>query len=231
MRRHHKGFAASPIESLEDRLAPSHLPIHPAAAVGRHHIAAVDGHIRARGAHHHVHRPRHDHAGPVAPVIAPGPIGPASGSTAGGSGSTATGPGSTATGPGPASGGAGSTAATVALTGTVHGGTTLAGSGTISPLGSVTSSGMLKTSGAEPVVYTGDITLVGATGSITASLSGRLFGPNRLGETIDLTYTITGGTGAFQGATGSGQAFFTPTSFDVSGGFSLTFGNPPAMPA
>jgi hypothetical protein len=90
---------------------------------------------------------------------------------------------------------------------------------------------MLKASGAEPVVYTGDITLVGATGTITASLSGRLFGPNRLGETIDLTYTITGGTGAFQGAAGSGEAFFTPTGFNVSGGFSLSFGSPPTMSA
>jgi hypothetical protein len=89
----------------------------------------------------------------------------------------------------------------------------------------------LTASGAEPVTYTGEITLVGATGSITANLSGLLFGPDHLGETIHLTYTITAGTGAFQGASGSGRAFFTAMGFSPSDGFVLTFGDATTTPA
>jgi hypothetical protein len=82
----------------------------------------------------------------------------------------------------------------------------------------------LTTSGAEPVTYTGTVTLVSTTGSVTVSLSGLLFGPDHLGETIDLTYKITDATGAFKGDTGSGHAFFKATGFGTSGGFALTFG-------
>jgi hypothetical protein len=98
-------------------------------------------------------------------------------------------------------------------------------------LGAVTSKGSLTVSGAEPVRYTGNITLVSETGNITVSLSGLLFGPSHLGETIDLTYKITDATGAFKGDTGSGHAFFKATSFNPSDGFVLTFGNATTAPA
>ncbi len=121
-------------------------------------------------------------------------------------------------------------AAAIALNGTVEGTTPLDGSGTVSPLGAVTSSGTLRARGGEPVVYTGTITLVGDAGSITASLSGRLFGPQYPGEKVSLTYTITGGTGKFRGATGSGRAVYSPVISSPAGDFALTFGTaaPPA---
>jgi hypothetical protein len=82
------------------------------------------------------------------------------------------------------------------------------------------------------MIYKGVVTLVGASGSVTLGLSGEVFGPLRLGGKIDLTYTITGGTGAFQGATGSGKADLTlelPPSSGPSASppgltFVLTFG-------
>ena len=108
----------------------------------------------------------------------------------------------------------------VTLKGTVTG---LDGSGTVSPLGRVVSVGTLTGHGAEPVVYTGTVTLTGPTGSITANLSGRLFGPTQPFEPINLMYTIVHGTGAFGGATGRGRAVFYPIG-------SLTFGNTPPPP-
>jgi hypothetical protein len=82
------------------------------------------------------------------------------------------------------------------------------------------------------VNYSGTVTLVAASGSITASLSARVFGPTVLGAPIDLTYTITGGTGAFAGATGSGKAVFSPSIASHPGEVALTFGNttPPVSP-
>jgi hypothetical protein len=120
----------------------------------------------------------------------------------------------------------------IMLNGTVEGMTSQSASGTVDPLGMVTSSWTLTPSGAEPVNYSGTVTLVASSGSITASLSGRLFGPNRLGAPIVLTYTITGGTGAFAGATGSGKAVFSPSIAAQPGEVALTFGNttPPAPP-
>jgi hypothetical protein len=111
-------------------------------------------------------------------------------------------------------------AAAIALSGTIAGATPLVGSGTVSPLGAVTGTGRLTARGGEPVTYTGTVTLVGADGSLTASLFGRPVGPEHPGEPVALTYTITGGTGAFAGATGRGPATYTPT-----GGFSVTFGD------
>ena len=90
--------------------------------------------------------------------------------------------------------------------GTIQGPAPLQGKGAVGPLGSVTSTGKLTVSGAEPVKYKGTETLVGASGTITLTLSGQVFGPSFLGGPIHLTYTITGGTGAYQGATGSGKA-------------------------
>jgi hypothetical protein len=118
----------------------------------------------------------------------------------------------------------------IVLNGTIEGKSPLVGSGTVTPLGSVTSTGSLTARGAEPVVYSGTVTLAGANGSITASLFGLLFGPQRLGQKVALTYTITGGTGAYQGATGSGKAIDSPIIKSPAGDFALTFGTatPPA---
>jgi hypothetical protein len=125
------------------------------------------------------------------------------------------------------------TSLTVALNGSVHGATRmqgaatgLSGSGTVGPLGAVTSTGTLTTMGAEPVVYSGNIKLVSSTGSVTVALSGRQFGPSRLGQPIALTYTITGGTGTFQGAIGSGHASFVLNISSAGTSFVLTFGDP-----
>jgi hypothetical protein len=112
----------------------------------------------------------------------------------------------------------------IVLNGTIEGASPLAGSGTVTPLGSVTSKGSLAARGAEPVVYSGTVTLVGAKGSITASLTGLLIGPQRLGQKVTLTDTITGGTGAFRGATGSGKVIYSPIINSPAGDFALTFG-------
>jgi hypothetical protein len=92
----------------------------------------------------------------------------------------------------------------------------------VRPLGAVTSTGTLSAHGAEPVTFTGTVTLTGKTGSITASLFGRLFGAQYPGEPVNLTYTITGGTGTFAGASGSGRAVFRPL-ISATGGFELSF--------
>jgi hypothetical protein len=101
------------------------------------------------------------------------------------------------------------------LSGQIEGQQPLDGSGTIGPMGAVTSTGTLSASGAEPMNYSGTVTLVGSSGSVTLSLSGRVFGPVSIGQSVDLTYTITGGTGAYQHATGSGKAVL---SFNISSG-------------
>jgi hypothetical protein len=119
----------------------------------------------------------------------------------------------------------------VALKGTIEGRTPLDGKGTVSPMGTVTSVGTLSARGAEPVTYRGTLTLKGASGSITIRLFGRLFGPEFLGEKINLTYTITGGTRAFQGASGTGKAVFSPLIASKPGEFALTFGGLKPPPA
>jgi hypothetical protein len=140
--------------------------------------------------------------------------------------------GASAIGHGLSSVGSPPTSLSVALSGSVHGAarmqgtaTGLTGSGTVGPLGAVTSTGTLTATGAEPVVYSGNITLVSSTGSVTVALSGRQFGPSRLGQPIALTYTITGGTGTFQGAIGSGHASFALNISRAGPGFVLTFGS------
>jgi hypothetical protein len=110
------------------------------------------------------------------------------------------------------------------LSGQVEGKQPLDGSGTVGPLGAVTSSGTLSASGAEPMNYSGTLTLVGSSGSVTLSLSGQVFGPVSLTQPVDLTYTITGGTGAYQDATGSGHAVLT---FDVPSGIRTNPSPPP----
>src|SRR5262249_3664378 len=118
-------------------------------------------------------------------------------------------------------------ATAVVLNGTVEGRTSQGASGTVGPLGTVTSSWTLTASGAEPVKYAGTVTLVGASGSITASLGGQGVGAAIICAPIDLTYTITGGTGAFKGATGSGKAVFSPSLASRAGEVALTFGDTP----
>jgi hypothetical protein len=107
----------------------------------------------------------------------------------------------------------------------------LDGSGKVGPLGAVTSRGFLTASGADPVKYSGTVTLVGLTGSVTLGLSGQQFGGNHLGQPISLTYTITAGTGAFQGAIGSGHASLTVSVPGAAPRFDLTFGDLPRVPA
>jgi hypothetical protein len=113
---------------------------------------------------------------------------------------------------------------TVSLDGLVTGQKPLNGSGTVDPLGQVTTTGKITSHGGEPVVFTGKITLTGSTGSVTAKLSGRLFGHMSPRESVRLTYDITGGTGAFEGATGSGKAIYLP-HFNGGSLFVLTFGD------
>jgi hypothetical protein len=63
--------------------------------------------------------------------------------------------------------------------------------------------------------------IIRSNGTIAASLYGILGGPERPFEPVSLSYTITGGTEAYQGDSGSGQATYTPKSE----GFTLTFGS------
>jgi hypothetical protein len=127
----------------------------------------------------------------------------------------------------------GSPAMPLVLSGKIEGPTPMVGTGTISPLGAVSSSGTLRASSAEPMTYKGTVTLVGASGSITLNLSGQHLGPQQIGRTIDLAYTITGGTGAFESATGSGKAVLSfelpsvprPSPFPSGGAVVLTFGD------
>ena len=113
----------------------------------------------------------------------------------------------------------------VVLTGTMVDQGSQGASGTVDPLGAVTGSWTLTASGGEPVTYTGTVTLVGASGTITASLVGQVFAAMGLYAPIELTYTITGGTGAFAGATGSGKALYSPNLASSSDAMALTFGD------
>lgn len=227
--RRHKAYTLLGIDRLEDRLTLSSLGTHPVAHVADHHAASLAHHHGAQVARHHAaHLAHHHHAaavgnhssGPVlpaagspppasgttppAPVITP----PAPGSTPPAPVTTPPDPAPTPPDPGPPTSPPGTTQppTAMALSGQIAGPTPMVGTGTIGPLGAVTSSGTLSASGAEPMVYRGTETLVGASGSITLSLAGQVFGPVMIGGSVEMTYTITGGTGAFLGATGSGKA-------------------------
>ncbi len=52
-----------------------------------------------------------------------------------------------------------------------------------------------------------------------------MFAPSRLGAAIRLTHTITGGTGAYAGATGSGKAMYSPYLASDAHAVVLTFGD------
>jgi hypothetical protein len=69
------------------------------------------------------------------------------------------------------------------------------------------------------------VTVGGIYGSVTATLSGQVSSSSDLNEPVKLTYTITGGTGAWAGATGSGVAFLQLSQTASGEGFILTFGN------
>ena len=231
---------------------------HHTALAGHHHAARLHRHHAAPGAPAAGSQSTGTAPGPTTGSTDPAatgsdPAATGSGSSSGGSGSTAGGSGPTTGpgggggpgpttgpggggGPGPTTGpggggGSGPTSVPVVLGGTVKGTAPFDGSGTVGSLGAVTTTGTLTTSGAEPVVYTGEITLVNAAGSVTVNLSGLLFGPSYLDQTIDLTYTIAGGTGAFQGATGSGQAVLTTVISSAGDSFALAFGAAPPTSA
>jgi hypothetical protein len=84
----------------------------------------------------------------------------------------------------------------------------LTGSGTISPLGLVQASGTLHTPGFVATGHTtGSVTLSNSSGSVTL----QLVGPTQRGFSkppASFHFTITSGTGAFAGDTGSGTASF-----------------------
>jgi hypothetical protein len=82
---------------------------------------------------------------------------------------------------------------------------TLTGSGTVQPLGAVGASAFLDVPGFIKVARAhGRLTLANTQGSITLDLVG-LLGKGS-GVPTTLTYTITGGTGKYAGASGTGKA-------------------------
>jgi hypothetical protein len=130
--------------------------------------------------------------------------------------------------------------AALALEGTVQGVQTpvrgqpgtlfLKGAGHVAPLGAVSETGTLTIRSGEPTFYKGTVTLTGALGSVSVQIARIHPGPIGFGRPIMLHYTITGGTGAYRGDSGSGAvAYNTGPSPIVNplGGqstFRLTFG-------
>jgi hypothetical protein len=224
------------LERLEDRLTLSQLGVHHATQVGHLHDAARVGHHDAAHVRHHdVDHVRDHHHGAHIHKPQSGSISTGAGTnpTTTGTNPTTTGTTPPTTGTTPPTTGTMPPNVTVVLNGKIEGRTPLDGSGKFDSLGAVTTRGTLSASGAEPMTYTGKVSLVSASGTITLSLSGEVFGPQSLGGPIDLTYTITGGTGAFQGATGSGKAVLTfqlpptmrPMPTPLAASFVLSFGN------
>jgi hypothetical protein len=81
----------------------------------------------------------------------------------------------------------------------------LNGSGSVAPLGAVQVSGSLQGPGFVARGHaTGTLTLSAAGGSITLRLVGQGAQPGFSGPPHAFTYTVTGGTGAYAGASGSG---------------------------
>jgi hypothetical protein len=113
----------------------------------------------------------------------------------------------------------------------------LAGTGTVSPLGTVKALGSLRIRGGEPTFDDGSVSLSGAKGAVVISLHGVVGGPSR--GFAYLTYDIVTGTGAFLDARGHGRVLFRQIfPIPVTGGarqgtslvrptlFSLTFSPP-----
>jgi hypothetical protein len=111
----------------------------------------------------------------------------------------------------------------------------LGGSGTVAPLGACTVNGSFNTPGNIANGHAeGTVTLTAAQGSVTLQLVGPpspAFGP----PPASFNYTITGGTGSFAGASGTGKAAFLlndPTLAPGKGpghtpNYSLDFGGAP----
>jgi len=225
--RRRKSFTPAGIDQLEDRLTLSSLVVHHAVQVRHHHHHAA----QVRHHHHHAAHVHNQHSGSVlpgaattSPAPATNPTTPTPDPTASPNAPTAPTTGSSTPAPNPPAPGVGIAATTIALSGQVEGKQPLDGSGTVGPLGAVSMRGTLSASGAEPMNYSGTVTLVGSSVSVTLSLSGRVFGPVSLDQTVHLTYTITGGTGAYHDATGSGDAVL---SFHLSSGMRTSPPPPP----
>jgi hypothetical protein len=223
-----KAFTPIWLDQLENRLALSTLGVHYAPHVGHHghhgHAAHVAHHRHAAHIHSHPSGSVLPGAGTTSSASATNPTTPPTDPTAPVTAPTAPTTSPTTPATSPPTPGTGPTVAALVLSGQVEGHQPLDGSGNVGPLGAVTSTGTLSASGAEPMNYSGTVTLVGSSGSVTLSLTGRLFGPVSIGRPVDLTYTITGGTGAFEDATGSGNAVL---SFHLPSG---TFPNPSPAP-
>jgi hypothetical protein len=110
------------------------------------------------------------------------------------------------------------------LSGTVHGtfrqagqsGTsTFSGSGSLSPLGKVTVSGSLNIN---TVAQGGQLTLSATQGKLKINFNA----PNP-GQTFSGSYTISGGTKALAGETGSGTITVTLSTIASRGSFTATF--------
>ncbi len=103
----------------------------------------------------------------------------------------------------------------------------LDGSGRVAPLGQVSSTGSLHMTGFIKTGHaTGTLTLEGPKGSVTLALEG----PSQAGFSgppSALTYTITGGTGPYAGATGRGTATLTTTPEQRRASRSARHGHPP----
>jgi hypothetical protein len=109
------------------------------------------------------------------------------------------------------------------------------GSGKISPLGADTVTGSLHTPGfILNGVDTGTLTLSNAKGTVTVSLSGPAANPSATPvPMLNLTYTITGGTGSYKNVKGTGpvrmilipNTILPPTAVGITqtGHFTFTF--------
>ena len=105
------------------------------------------------------------------------------------------------------------------------GGLLLRGTGTVTPLGSVSLIGTLSIRGGEPTFYDGRVTLSTAHGGIVVHIHGIQGGPS--GPPAHLLYDIVSGWGVDRGATGHGTVIYSqshPTAARTM--FSLTFGKP-----
>jgi hypothetical protein len=101
----------------------------------------------------------------------------------------------------------------------------LKGSGTVAPLGKVNLVDPFSIRYGEPTFYNGDVTLSDTAGSVEVKITGIVGGPS--GPPAHLHYTILSGTGAYGGATGSGNVIYNQGLTVKSPiPFSLTFGNP-----
>ena len=117
---------------------------------------------------------------------------------------------------------------------TTSGGTTsvaLTGTGTLTPLGAVSLSGEVSNSGDDA---TGTITLKGASGTVTLSLTPYVTGPVRAvgypGPPIPAAYiyTITSATGSYSGLSGRGEVTLG-LGTAASGSDTITFSNLPRI--